>query len=228
MAIDRNAFVLAGLMGAASVAPMAVQPSLRVAEEGPRVDLETMVPKQFGTWHAESQTAPQVINPQARELLDKLYSQVLSRTYVSDSGYRVMLSIAYGGDQRGDLRAHKPEVCYPAYGFSLRTSEPTRIATRFGSITARRMLAIQGSRQEPVTYWRTVGNHSVDGGLNEKLVEMKFGLTGRIPDGLLFRVSSVDRDQDRANGIQDDFVRQMLESVSPSDRLRLSGLGDPG
>jgi EpsI family protein len=39
--------------------------------------------------------------------------------YVNASGYRIMLSLAYGSDQRGALQAHKPEVRYPAQGFTL-------------------------------------------------------------------------------------------------------------
>lgn len=49
----------------------------------------------------------QVVNPQTQELLDKLYSQILTRTYVNAKGYRIMLSLAYGSDQRGALQAHK-------------------------------------------------------------------------------------------------------------------------
>ena len=50
---------------------------------------------------------------------------------------------------------------------------------------------------------------------------------GRIPDGMLFRVSSIDGDQARAYRYQDQFVVQLLQSVSPTERERLSGLGSP-
>lgn len=221
----RTAFVLAALMCAASVGAMLARPTLRQADEGPRLVLEAMVPKQFGNWRLEPQTTVRVVNPQTQQLLDKLYSQILTRIYVNDGGYRIMLSIAYGGDQREGLRAHKPEVCYPAQGFTLKHSEAYPLATPFGTIAARRMLASLGQRQEPVTYWLTIGNRSVDGGLAEKLAEIKVGLTGRIPDGLLFRISSIDPDPAQAYRNQDDFVRQLLAAVPPAERVRLSGLG---
>ena len=61
-----------------------------------------------------------MVNPQTQELLDKLYSEVLTRVYVNASGYRIMRSLAYGFDQRGAMQAHMPEVCYPAQGFILK------------------------------------------------------------------------------------------------------------
>jgi len=65
-------------------------------------------------WREDPQRIVQVVDPQTRELLDKLYSETLSRTYVNANGYRIMLSLAYGSDQRDSLQVHKPEVCYPA------------------------------------------------------------------------------------------------------------------
>lgn len=224
MSLDRIVFLLAALMAAASVGAMAARPTARVAEEGPRVVLETMVPREFGGWREEPQKIVQVVNPQTQQLLDRLYSQILTRTYVNGDGYRIMLSIAYGGDQREGMEAHKPEVCYPAQGFSLVDSQPAELSTPFGAIPARRLLTSLGPRQEPVTYWYTIGNQSVGGAFRKKLVEMSFGLTGRIPDGLLFRVSSIDPDPARAQRMQDDFIGRLLASVSPADRLRLSGL----
>lgn len=221
----RTALVLAALMGAASVGAMVVRPTVKLADEGPKLVLETAIPKQFGPWRAEPQMAVQVVNPQTRQLLDKLYSQILTRVYVNDGGYRIMLSVAYGGDQREGLRAHKPEVCYPAQGFTLQRTEPYPLATPFGTIAARRMLATLDRRQEPVTYWQTIGNRSVDGGVAAKLAEIKVGLTGRIPDGLLFRISSIDSDTARAYRKQEEFARQLLTVVPPAERLRLSGLG---
>src|SRR6267378_4531886 len=88
-------------------------------------------------------------------LLDKLYSQILTRTYVNSAGYRIMLSLAYGSDQRGSLQAHKPEVCYPAQGFALQANEAASIATSYGAIPVRRLLTSLGARKEPVTYWFT-------------------------------------------------------------------------
>jgi hypothetical protein len=60
--------------------------------------------------------------------------------------------------------------------------------------------------------------------VEKRLVEMRFALTGRIPDGMLFRVSSIDIDAKRAFEAQDAFIRDLLAAVPPEGRQRLSGL----
>lgn len=220
---NATALLIGGLMIAVSFVAVWAKPSTKLASErGER--LEAIVPGQFGDWREEPQRVVQVVNPQTRDLLDKLYSEILERVYVNSSGYRIMLSLAYGSDQRGSLQAHKPEVCYPAQGFTLEKNEPALLQTKFGAIPARRLYTTMRMRHEPVTYWFTVGDRAVQGKLQKRLVEITFGLTGRIPDGMLFRVSSIDSDQARAYRVQEQFVADLLQAVSSKGRKRLSGL----
>jgi EpsI family protein len=225
MRSSRIAFLIAGLMFVASIGAVVARPGTKATSPGPPISLGTKIPKHFGSWREEPQRIAQMINPQSKELLDKLYSETLSRTYVNASGYRIMLSLAYGSDQRGALEAHRPEVCYPAQGFTLHRANPGRLATPFGEIPVRRLFTSKGAREEPVTYWFTMGDRAVQT-WNTRLVELSYSLTGRIPDGLLFRVSSIDSDQARANQMQDQFVNQLLQAVSPAERKRLAGFGD--
>ena len=220
---NRIALVIAALMIAASVGAVVAKPSVKVSDEAP-ISLEKMIPLQFGDWREEPQRYVQIVDPQTQELLDKIYSQILNRTYVNSSGYRIMLSLAYGTDQRGSLQAHKPEICYPAQGFTITKNEGGMLATMFGEIPVRRLFGNLGSRQEPLTYWFTVGDQVAMGTTQRKLVELRLGLTGRIPDGMLFRISSIDPDAPRAYQAQAQFVNQLLQAVPPADRQRLSGL----
>ena len=222
---NRIAILIAGLMVMASIGAVVARPTVKAADEEPPISLEQMIPKQFGDWHEEPQRYVQVVNPQTQELLDKLYSQILSRVYVNSAGYRIMLSLAYGSNQRGSLQAHKPEVCYPAQGFAIEKNEVAQFESPFGEIPVRRLYSHLGQRYEPVTYWFTVGDTAIKSGTQKRLVELRFGLTGRIPDGLLYRVSSVDRDESRAFRMQDDFSAELLKAVPPSERRRLSGVG---
>ena len=225
---NRVPLVLAALMFAASAGAIIAKPTAKLADERPAISLEKMIPEQFGEWRYEPQQTIQVINPQTQELLDKLYSQILSRTYVGAGGYRIMLSLAYGTDQRerSSLRAHKPEVCYPAQGFTVVKDDSGLLVTEFGNIPVRRLFATLGPRQEPLTYWFTVGDTAIQSKLQKRLVDLRYGLTGRLPDGLLFRVSSIDPDPAHAYQIQDRFITQLLQTVSPAERKRLSGLGN--
>ncbi len=224
MKLNRIALTLATLMCTASFAGLALRPSTTAAQKGAAIALGPMVPTSFGDWTELPNQAVAVVNPQTQQILDRLYSQTLVRTYANRNGYRIMLSLAYGDDQRGGLAAHKPEVCYPAQGFQLGRVMDGVLPTRYGSIEVRRLTTHQGTRNEPVTYWLTVGDQVVRSSLDRRIAEVRVGLTGQVPDGLLFRVSSIDTDEARAFAIQQQFAAAMMAAVPEDARRRLSGL----
>jgi EpsI family protein len=217
--------IIAILMIAAPVGAHLVRPSQRVADMGPRIDLEAIVPKEFANWREETRQAAPVVNPERQAHLDQLYSQILTRTYVDSNGYRIMLSIAYGGNQSDSLQVHLPDTCYPAQGFQLWGKTTGKMSTPFGEIPIQRIFTVLDQRREPVTYWITVGDRSVEPNIQKKLVELSYRLTGKIPDGLLFRVSSIDADEQSAYAVQDRFIGQLLEAAGPDARKHLAGLG---
>ena len=67
--------------------------------------------------------------PEAAEgsLADQLYSQTVSRLYLSETELPVMMVIAYGNTQSDQLQLHRPEVCYAAVGFEISASERVEI-----------------------------------------------------------------------------------------------------
>ena len=225
MKLRYTSLILAALMCGASVAAIALRPSAKAADKGNAISLDAMVPKAFGEWTELPDRSVQVVNPQTQELLDKLYSQLLNRTYVNKQGYRIMLSMAYGDDQRGGLQAHRPEVCYPAQGFKLVGQvEDGALATAYGNIEVRRLATSLGARNEPVTYWLTVGDQIIRTAMDKRIAEIRLGLTGQIPDGLLFRVSSIDTDTARGFAMQQKFTADMMAAVPAPTRKQLSGL----
>ena len=220
---SRVAFAIAALMLAAALAAVAARPAIGPGSLQPALSLRDLIPLEFGGWREERQRLVEVVNPQRQAAVQAAYEQTLERIFVNPDGYRIMLSLAYGSDHRGSLRTHEPEACYPGQGFKVHAREVLRLETPFGEIPVRRLLASKGPRVEPVTYWIKVGDKAVMPS-ESKLVELGYVLTGRIPDGLLFRVSSIDRDQARANRMHEHFINQLLQAVPPSDRKRLSGL----
>jgi EpsI family protein len=224
MQLKSTAWVLAGLMCGAALAGVLGRPGTTATQRGAAIQLETAVPRAFGGWTELPDQGGQVVNPQTKELLDKLYSQILTRTYVNKDGYRIMLSMAYGDDQRGGLQAHRPEVCYPAQGFKLGSVQDGALPTSFGDIEVRRLTTNLGARSEPVTYWLTVGDHVIRNSLEKRLIEMRLSLTGQIPDGLLFRISSIDKDSARAFAMQERFAADLMAAVPGETRRQLSGL----
>ena len=225
MQTNSIALALAILMCSASVAGIAARPTVKATDKAPAVSLEAIVPTGFGEWTEYADQGTQVVNPQTKELIDKLYSQTLTRTYVNSQGYRIMLSLAYGDDQRGGLQAHRPEVCYPAQGFALLSSQDGTLPTAFGAIEVRRLSTSLGNRNEPVTYWLTVGDQVIKNRIEKRLAEIRLGLTGQIPDGLLFRISSIDNDTAHAFAMQQRFAADLLNAVPSGARKQLSGLG---
>jgi len=218
-----RAVVLGLAMGAASVAPVLLRDGDLAGARVAPMDLERIVPREFGLWH-EMAAAVQVVNPQSKELIDKLYSQVLTRSYVNSAGQVIMLTIAYGNDQRGNLEVHKPEVCYPAQGFTVYQNVTGNLVTSSGSIAVRRLETSMGPRKEPVTYWSTLAGGVVENRFQKRVSELKATLAGRVPDGLLVRVSSIDPDTAHAWQVHQAFVDALLQSLPDADRARLAGL----
>ena len=225
MRMTSIAAVLAALMCSTAVLGIAARPTSK--PRAASFSLESTVPRSFGDWAELRDQGVQVVNPQTQELLDRIYSQILTRTYANKDGYRIMVSLAYGDDQRGGLQAHRPEVCYPAQGFKLGKVVDGALPTAFGDIDVRRLSTTLGARNEPVTYWLTVGDQIIRSRLDKRMAEIRLGLTGQIPDGLLFRVSSIDADTERAFRMQQKFVADMMSAVPASARKQLSGLTPP-
>ena len=223
MKLGITAVVLAALMCSASVASIGIRS--QAPSVGLGINLETDVPEQFGDWVALSGRPAVVTNPQTEALLKSIYSQILTRIYVHKDGSRIMLSLAYGDDQRGGLQAHRPEVCYPAQGFTVTSKTDGPLKTEHGAIEVRRLTTVLKSRREPVTYWLTVGDQVIRNNFEKRIAEIRSAFTGQIPDGLLFRVSSIDDDPARAFAMQQRFVADMMSAIrEPETRRKLSGL----
>lgn len=223
MNLIRKSLLILVLMSTASALAVVLHPTKKIADQKSPINLEAMIPQRFGDWKEVPQSGAVLANPQQTELLDKLYNQILTRTYINNRGYRIMFLIAYGGDQSDGTQVHKPEVCYPAQGFQLLNKSTATIDLPFGMLTTTRVDAELGLRREPITYWITIGNQVVHSGIEKKLVEMGYGFTGKIPDGLLVRVSSVDQDTAQAYDFHANFINQLLSALTPEQRQRIAG-----
>lgn len=134
-----------------------------------------------------------------------------------------MVSIAYGGTQNRELRAHRQEVCYAAQGFSISSLQKADIVVNGKAVQSTRMIAKQGPRTEPVTYSLAMGDAVVRSFLDRQLVNLKYTLSGYIPDGYLFRVSSLSSDADRAFEDQRKFADELLKHADQRLVTRLLG-----
>lgn len=217
----RNLALLFAMIMCASAA-YALTPRHKISQLQPMPILEEGVPQNFGDWHSVLGRF-QVIDPAQKLTLTKIYDQTLSRTYENSAGYRIMLSMAYGGNQRDELELHKPEVCYVAQGFLLNEKSRTQLQFATHTIPVTRLNVTQGNRIEPVTYWATVGNTVVNNGYAKKLVEIRYGIAGKIPDGVLVRISSIDNDQQAAYRLHEQFATEFLAALPDAIKTKLLG-----
>jgi EpsI family protein len=218
---SRRSVVLAGLMAAASAGSVWARPG------EPKLNpfsFDEAIPRAFGAWREQKSSIVQVVDPEGQTLVHTLYSQLVSRTYVNAAGDPVMLSLAYGEDQRGSKTAHPPEICYRAQGFDVLELRDVDIATPFGDIAGRRFDTRMGSRREPVSYWFNAGGTPIRSQLELRWAQIRLGISGNVPDGLLFRVSSIDADPARAYAVHERFIDDLLQSVTHEARTRLGGL----
>lgn len=202
------------------------RPTVHLADSRAKVDLEQMFPAAFGDWKVDKSIPVQLVSPDLEQFLATIYSQTLSRTYINSQGQRIMLSVAYGGDQSDATRAHRPEVCYPAQGFQIIANQTGVIDTPAHPLRVRQLVAKAGGRIEPISYWITVGDRTALSGTEQKLAQLSYSTRGVIPDGMLVRVSNIDANSAQAYQLHGIFIRQMTSAMPPSVRDRIVGAAD--
>ena len=218
-----RALLAAALMLAGATLTYFGKPTVYLADQIGKPDLESLFPKRFGPWRLDVSMPAVLPAPDIQAELDAIYNQVLSRTYVNTLGQRIMLSVAYGGDQSDGTSAHRPEVCYPAQGFEITANVKAELSAGGGTLAVRKLMSRLGGRNEPITYWVVVGSEVATSGIEQKLAQMRYGLRGVISDGMLVRVSSIDADMARGHAVQSGFIAEMAAAIPGQARTRVFG-----
>jgi EpsI family protein len=217
------AVVATALMSSAAALAYVLKPDVRAATTVKLVKLEEIVPKQFGEWKVDERVSGSVVNPQTQEMLSNLYDEVLTRTYVNEKGQFVMLSLAFGADQSKATQIHRPEVCYPAQGFQIKSAQKSQLTLNEKSLAVMKLVAVAGNRIEPITYWIVVGDKVVRGWFEQKMAAIDYGVNGMIPYGLLFRISTIGPDTDKQFEVQEQFLTSLQSAVDKENQTRLFG-----
>ena len=213
--------VLASLaiLGSAALAE-ALKPRELMASASTVPNLETVIPRKFGQWTLVPNVG--LVTPSGptgyvrqQELSAKIYSQEVGRGYTDGAGHVVMLLVAYGPIQDYRLKAHLPEVCYGAAGFRVSGKTVTKLSYGHDAVplALSRITTAKEGRFEPVTYWMRIGNDVVTGVFDRQMARMKYGLQGLIPDGALFRVSTVGMTEEASYRLQDQFIRDLIGAI---------------
>ena len=202
---------------------LALTPRIKAADQGPKIDLETMIPKRFGDWRVDDGIVPIQVSPDVQASLNKIYNQTLARTYINSNGNRIMLSIAYGGDQRDTIKLHRPEGCYAGQGFAVHKQEKSVLTVAKGSMPVIHLVTQQNSRNEIVTYWIVIGERLALSDFEIKVIKINYAMSGEIPDGMLVRISSLSSDEQAAYKLHQEYAGSLYWAVSPGNRSRVFG-----
>lgn len=217
----RAALALALGMGGTAVLAALGRPT---SDGNTSLRLEELFPRRIGDWGIDD-SFDMFVRPHERQggKLYGVYDQILERNYLNAHGERLMLSVAYGSEQSARLKMHRPEVCYPPSGFEVRRVHAAQLPLAGHAIPVVRLHARTRSRSEPITYWTTLGDAVMADDAGFRMRQLSFGLRGRILDGMLVRVSSIDADADRAWKLHGLFAGQLALALDPALRARVIG-----
>jgi EpsI family protein len=217
------------ILGAAVLAKV-LEPRELMARSSASLNLEQVIPRQFGSWKLLPEISPVVpADPEGYVEPDpnsaRIYSQEVGRSYTDGHGNIVMLLVAYGPVQNYRLKAHRPEICYTAQGFRVSENTIAELSYRddVRPIEMTRLTAEREARFEPISYWMRVGNDISNGVIERQIIRLKYGLRGIIPDGALIRVSTIGLPKDASFKLQDQFIRDLLAAIPPNELKFFTG-----
>lgn len=218
----RRSNLLGVIMIVTAIVAYLLTPSLAPGNT-PTTRLADQVPKAFGEWRVDETLGAAIVSPEVEKTLTMLYSDTLSRTYINAKGQAVMLSLAYGTNQGKQLQIHKPEVCYAAQGFKIVDQKKSDIPLGASRLNVMHVVAVHGSRNEPISYWIRSGDEIVRGWFEQNRARILAGLGGVIHDGLLVRVSTISQDTQLGFEMQEHFIRDMLAAIPREHRAMFLG-----
>lgn len=194
--------------------------------------LDALIPKQIGDW-VMIPTAGAIVDPTKEGDTttdpDELYDEILMRSYRNSHGDIVQLALAYGRNQRQELKIHRPELCYTAAGFAVESNLPAKFAVanaRGQPIDGARMVVSNGDQRQAVSYWIRIGTlYSINPWAVRKEI-FKEGLAGRVDDGILVRASrsigASRRGPTQEVQQQEVFLQDLVEMLPPRAKMLLA------
>ena len=180
--------------------------------------LEQTVPRAFGEW--QSQDVSDLVAPKLEDsLASRLYGETVGRVYRGgENGSEIMMLLAHGDTQSDDLQLHRPEICYPAFGFSISQSAVTNVplASKV-TLPSRRLVADAPDRREVIIYWSRLGEYLPLDRKQQQFDRLRTAMKGDIADGLLARFSILASDPPAAVAVLERFIPALVRAV-PADR----------
>jgi EpsI family protein len=195
----------------------ALEPRRRVSLLGHR-SLASLIPDRFGSY--QSRDVTDLVAPREDSLASRLYGQTVGRVYTSaDGGPEVMMLLAHGDTQNDDLQLHRPEICYPFFGYSIVRNQVVDLPLApLVSLPCRSLVAQAPDRSETIVYWSRLGQYLPLDQRRQQLDRLKTAMKGEVADGLLSRFSVAGADPETAMVAMAAFIPALIRAV-PADGL---------
>ena len=218
--INRRNMLIGGVLAAASGVAYARQPEIYAKQV--KSDLfESWVPGDVDGWKVTSESG--VVLPPPDSLSDRLYDNLATRVYTKPGEQPVMLLIAYNNSQDGVLQVHRPEVCYPVGGFALSPTQEVSLQAGGRTIPSNFFTAKGPDRTEQVAYFTRLGSAFPRSWFEQRVAVARANLQGRIPDGVLMRVSVLSQDREASLAKLERFAAAFVDASPPQLQQRLIG-----
>ena len=220
--MNRRDIVFGGALGLAGAGALALKPRKRLVLLGDR-KLDDVVPQQIGDWK-NFPSSNFVLPKSPGSLADRLYSQTVSRLYLSPTMLPMIVVIAYGAVQNDLLQLHRPETCYAAVGYTISASRRRQLPIGGNALLpVRELTASSDSRLEQICYWTRIGDDLPTDGQEQRSVKLMQQLKGYLSDGVLVRVSTPAPADPQVFAQLGLFATGMLAAMNPADRMVLIG-----
>ena len=225
--MNRKKFLFMLLMFIVSGIANYARPTKYLAQSHPRALLATEIPDKINGWIKAPSYQDMIIDPEQQVVLDYLYADLINASYVNTNNNLVMLSIAYGKDQSDGHDVHKPELCYPAQGFTrLEERDIPIVLDPHRSVMVHYMKMQRGQRTEPLYYWTLAGDYVYRSKWKKRLIAFRYSLDNLIPDGMIIRVSILENNNAIAQDTLTNFVINWYASLTENQRTRYFGEPD--
>ena len=221
--MHRRDLFIGGACLAAAAAGWGFRPRRHVSLLG-SAKMADIVPMSAGEWSGQN-VSDLVATDTPDSLSARLYQELIERVYVSaSSGAQVMMLLAHGNTQSEQLQLHRPERCYPAFGFAISDDHETELPLGAGvSIPARSLVANGAGHQEAIIYWARIGEKLPTSPREQQVARVEAAMNGYVADGVLARFSAVGPDTTASLATLRKFVSQLLYAVTPDKRQVLIG-----
>lgn len=158
-----------------------------------------------------------VVLPRPDDLSREIYDGFLARAYTDGENPAIFVVLAYGSVQDYALQLHRPEICYPASGYTI--SPVTELALGLGSRTvpACTMEATLGQREDRVLWWTRMASAFPTTVWQERREILAAAVRREVPDGVLVRFSTAGSpgSADRLKEFARSFITALPATIRP-------------